>query len=239
MRKNSTNKKMIRDSDIIYEDNHLIAVNKKAGQIVQGDKTGDTPLSELVKDYIKNKYNKSGNVFLGIPHRLDRPVSGVVIFAKTSKALTRMNEIFKNKKAKKYYRAIVSVPPPKDKDTLEGYIYRNTKKNKSFVKPNHEIDTKFASLSYTLLQKSKKYFLLEIELHTGRHHQIRCQLADIGCQIRGDIKYGFTRPNKNRGINLHAVRLCFIHPVSQKNITITAPSPNENIWKIFYEQEGL
>ncbi len=224
---------MLTDTDILYEDNHLIAVNKKARQIVQGDKTGDLPLSALVKTYIKKKYHKLGEVYIGVPHRLDRPVSGVIIFAKTSKALTRLNELFKNKTVTKKYYAIIDKHPPKKEDKLEGYIYRDTKKNKSFVKKKNESDTKFASLSYKLISKSEKFFLLEIDLHTGRHHQIRCQLADIGCPIRGDLKYGYQRANKNMGINLHAIELSFIHPVKKELITINAPLPEENIWKVF------
>ncbi|MDD4148958.1 MAG: RluA family pseudouridine synthase [Bacteroidales bacterium] len=224
---------MLSDEDILYEDNHLIAVNKKAGQIVQGDKTGDLPLSALVKEYIKRKYNKPGEVYLGVPHRLDRPVSGVIIFAKTSKALTRINELFKNKSITKKYYAIIATRPQKKEDKLEGYIYRNTKQNKSYVKTKNDPDTKFASLSYKLMSKSEKFFLLEINLHTGRHHQIRCQLADIGCPIRGDLKYGYLHANKNYGINLHAIELSFIHPVKKELITITAPLPDENIWKVF------
>jgi 23S rRNA pseudouridine1911/1915/1917 synthase len=224
---------MLYDSDIIYEDNHLIAVNKKAGQIVQGDKTGDIPLSEHVKNWIKNKYDKPGMVYLGVPHRLDRPVSGVVLFAKTSKALSRVNELFKHKFAKKKYHAIVANMPPKTEDTLEGYIFRNTKKNKSFVRKNADPDTKFASLSYKLIGKSEKYYLLEIDLHTGRHHQIRCQLADMGCPIRGDLKYGYPRTNRNGDINLHAVELSFEHPVKNEPVIIKATYPDENIWKVF------
>ncbi|MDD2387007.1 MAG: RluA family pseudouridine synthase [Bacteroidales bacterium] len=224
---------MLIDADILYEDNHLIAVNKKVRQIVQGDKTGDLPLSALVKEYIKKKYHKPGEVYIGVPHRLDRPVSGVIIFAKTSKALIRLNELFKNKTVTKKYYAIVDKHPPKKEDKLEGYIYRDTKKNKSFVRQKNEPDTKFASLSYKLINSSEKFFLLEIDLHTGRHHQIRCQLADIGCPIRGDLKYGYQRANKNMGINLHAIELSFIHPVKKELITINAPLPEENIWKVF------
>ncbi|MDD2634266.1 MAG: RluA family pseudouridine synthase [Bacteroidales bacterium] len=224
---------MLVDADILYEDNHLIAVNKKAKQIVQGDKTGDIPLSDLVKKYIKKKYHKPGDVYIGVPHRLDRPVSGVIIFAKTSKALTRLNELFKNKTVTKKYYAIVATCPPKTEDSLNGYIYRNTKQNKSYVKTRNDAETKFASLSYKLINKSNKFFLLEINLHTGRHHQIRCQLADIGCPIRGDLKYGYLHANKNLGINLHAIELSFIHPVKKELITITAPLPEENIWKVF------
>ncbi len=224
---------MITSKEIIYEDNHLIVINKKVGQIVQGDKTGDVPLSELTKNYIKNKYNKPGNVFLGVPHRLDRPVSGIVVFAKTSKALKRLNELFKTKKINKYYRAIVSNPPLNVSGDLEGYIYRDTKKNKSFVRKKDSSNTKFASLSYELLATSERYYLLSIDLHTGRHHQIRCQLADMGCPIRGDLKYGYPRSNKNGGINLHAYKICFEHPVKKIQMELKADFPDENIWKIF------
>ena len=219
--------------DIIYEDNHIIAVNKKAGQIVQGDKTGDIPLSEIVKDWIKKKYNKPGDVYLGVPHRLDRPVSGVIIFAKTSKALTRLNAMFKEKQAKKKYWAICSTKPPKDKDRLENHISRNTKQNKSYIQLKPSENTKFAILEYKLLSKSDRLFLIEVDLHTGRHHQIRCQLANIGCAIRGDLKYGYPRSNKNAGINLHAVEISFIHPVKKEAITIKAELPDEKVWTIF------
>ena len=219
--------------EILYEDNHIIAINKKSGQIVQGDKTGDIPLSELIKEYIKEKYNKQGNVFLGVPHRLDRPVSGVTVFARTSKALTRLNEIFKTKQAQKTYLAICANKPPKDSDRLTNHIYRNTKQNKSYVKETESADTKLAILDYKLIAQSERYFLLEINLHTGRHHQIRTQLANIGCPIRGDLKYGYPRSNSDGGINLHAVELAFVHPVSKETIKITAPLPDEKIWKIF------
>ncbi len=219
--------------EIIYEDNHIIAVNKKAGQIVQGDKTGDKPLSEIVKSWIKDKYNKPGDVYLGVPHRLDRPVSGVIIFAKTSKALTRLNEMFRDKKAQKTYWAICSTRPPMESGVLEGYIFRNTKKNKSDVREKESPDTKFASLDYKLLEKSERLFLLEVNLHTGRHHQIRCQLANMGCPIRGDLKYGYPRANKNAGINLHAAQISFIHPVKKEPIVIKAQVPNEKVWEAF------
>lgn len=219
--------------EIIYEDNHIIAVNKKAGQIVQGDKTGDIPLSDLVKKYIKEKYNKPGEVFLGVPHRLDRPVSGVVLFARTSKALTRLNEMFKTKETKKTYHAIVASPPPAEEGRLIGNIYRNTKQNKSYVLDKESDRTKTAILDYKTLAKSEKYFLLEINLITGRHHQIRCQLAHMGCPIRGDIKYGYHRSNDNGGINLHSVKINFTHPVQKVPLEIIADYPNERIWKIF------
>ncbi len=219
--------------EVLYEDNHIIAVNKKSGHIVQGDKTGDIPLSEIVKQYIKEKYNKPGEVFLGVTHRLDRPVSGVILFARTSKALTRLNELFKTKEAKKTYLAICANKPPKDSDRLTGNIFRNTKQNKSYVRDKESAETKLAILDYKLVAKSEKYYLLSINLHTGRHHQIRCQLADIGCPIRGDLKYGYARSNANGGINLHASEISFIHPVTKEAITIKAPTPDEKIWKIF------
>ncbi|MDR2009550.1 MAG: RluA family pseudouridine synthase [Bacteroidales bacterium] len=219
--------------EILYEDNHIIAVNKRAGQIVQGDKTGDMPLSEIVKSYIKKKYNKPGEVFLGVPHRLDRPVSGVILFAKTSKALTRLNEMFKKKETKKIYRAITANPPPKEYDKLTNHIQRNTKQNKSYIREKENADTKLAILEYKLISSSEKYFLLEINLHTGRHHQIRCQLSHIGCPIRGDLKYGFPRSNSNGGINLHAIEISLIHPVKKEPLTIKAPLPNDSIWNIF------
>jgi len=219
--------------EILFEDNHIIAVNKKSGQIVQGDKTGDVPLSEIVKQYIKVKYNKPGDVFIGVPHRLDRPVSGVVLFARTSKSLTRLNEIFKSKDAKKTYYAICSEQPPKESDRLINYILRNTKQNKSYISDQQTENTKQAILDYKLVAKSEKYSLLEINLLTGRHHQIRCQLANIGCPIRGDLKYGYKRSNENGGINLHAAEIEFIHPVRKEKIVIKAPFPDEKIWKIF------
>ncbi len=219
--------------EILYEDNHIIAVNKKAGQIVQGDKTGDIPLSETVKQYIKQKYNKPGEVYIGVTHRLDRPVSGVILFARTSKALTRLNELFRTKEAKKTYLAICSNKPPKDSDRLTGNIFRNTKQNKSYMREKESAETKSAILDYKVIAKSERYYLLQINLHTGRHHQIRCQLAHMGCPIRGDLKYGYVRSNDNGGINLHASEISFIHPVKKELLTIKAPLPDEKIWKIF------
>ena len=222
-----------QEIEILYEDNHIIAVNKRAGQIVQGDNTGDKPLSDILKSYIKERDHKPGNVFLGVPHRIDRPVSGVVLFAKTSKALTRLSELFRTKDARKTYLAVVGSKPPKDSDTLVDYIYRNVKQNKSYVVDENHPDSKRSSLSYKVVGHSERYYLLEIDLHTGRHHQIRCQLANIGCPIRGDLKYGYPRSNKNGGINLHAARIRFTHPVKKEEIVIEAPFPDENIWKIF------
>ena len=218
---------------IIYEDNHLIALNKRAGQIVQGDKTGDTPLCDLIKEYIKQRDNKPGNVFCGVIHRLDRPVSGVVVFAKTSKALSRMNELVKTRQFHKTYWAIVRQQPPQPQATLHDYLLRNEQKNKSFVVSSITANAKEAILDYQLLATSKGgYHLLEIHLHTGRHHQIRCQLAHIGCPIRGDLKYGYPRSNPDGSISLHAHSLTFIHPVSHEEIIITAPWPAADIFEM-------
>lgn len=217
---------------ILYEDNHIIAVNKTCSEIVQGDKTGDEPLSETLKQYIKEKYHKPGEVFLGVTHRLDRPVSGVVLFARTSKALSRLNEMFKNQEIKKTYWAIVKNAPPQPEGRLEHYLLRNEKQNKSFAYDKPVPDSKKAILSYKLIAKSDVYFLLEINLETGRHHQIRCQLAKMGCPIKGDLKYGFARSNANGGISLHARHIAFIHPVSGLSIDLTAPVPDDDkLWK--------
>ena len=223
---------------VLYEDNHIIAVNKKISDIVQADKTGDTPLSEEVKAYIKKKYNKPGDVFLGIPHRVDRPVSGVVIFARTSKALTRLNKMFQEheKEITKIYWAIVGNLPEEDHAILTHYLVRDTEKNKSHAYNQPKSGSKEAKLEYKLLGSSQRYYLLEVKLYTGRHHQIRCQLAKIGCPIKGDLKYGFPRSNENGGICLHARSISFKHPVSQEMITITAKPPLEdNLWKVFYD----
>lgn len=224
--------------EVLYEDNHIIAVNKKISDIVQADKTGDTPLSEEVKAYIKKKYNKPGDVFLGIPHRVDRPVSGVVIFARTSKALTRLNKMFQEheKEITKIYWAIVGNLPEEDHAILIHYLVRDTEKNKSHAYNQPKSGSKEAKLEYKLLGSSQRYYLLEVKLYTGRHHQIRCQLAKIGCPIKGDLKYGFPRSNENGGICLHARSISFKHPVSQEMITITAKPPLEdNLWKVFYD----
>ncbi|WP_282143948.1 RluA family pseudouridine synthase [Cellulophaga baltica] len=215
---------------VIYEDNHLIAINKRPGDIVQGDKTGDVPLSDVVKEYIKIKYNKPGNVYLGVAHRLDRPTSGIVVFAKTSKALPRLNKLFAEKDAKKTYWAVVKNQPPKQKDLLTHWLKRNTKQNKSYANTKEVPESKKAILSYTVANKLDNYFLLEIDLHTGRHHQIRAQLTAIGCVIKGDLKYGADRSNKDGSIHLHARKLSFIHPVKKEAITILAEPPNEPIW---------
>ena len=220
---------------VLYEDNHIIAVSKTCHEIVQGDKTGDTPLSETVKAYIKEKYQKPGEVFLGVTHRLDRPTTGVVLFARTSKALTRLNEMFKSHdKIRKTYWAIVESEAVRrygyEAMRLENYLLRNEKQNKSFVVKPGTKEAKYAALSYKVVAQSERYTLLEINLETGRHHQIRCQLAAIGCPIRGDLKYGAKRSNPDGGISLHARKIEFVHPVSKLPIAITAPVPNDTLW---------
>lgn len=217
---------------ILYEDNHLIAVRKRVGDIVQGDKTGDVPLSDMVKNFLKDKYQKPGNVYLGVVHRLDRPVSGVVLFAKTSKALPRLNKMFaEHKGVKKTYLAIVANKPPQPQGTLTHWLTRNEKQNTARAYDREVPGSKKAVLDYRLIAQSERYFLLEIELHTGRHHQIRCQLSKIGCPIRGDLKYGAPRSNPDGGISLHAWRLELEHPVSHQNIVIEAPLPEERLWQ--------
>ena len=215
---------------VLYEDNHLIVVNKTCSEIVQGDKTGDTPLSEIVKQWLKEKYNKPGNVFTGVVHRLDRPVSGAVVFAKTSKMLERMNALFRLGEVKKIYWAVVKNRPPQTGGELVHYLVRNEKQNKSYAYDSEKQGAQKAILSYQLLAQSESYFLLEIELKTGRHHQIRCQLAKIGCPIKGDLKYGFDRSNKDGGISLHSRKISFIHPVSKEPVAITAPVPDDKLW---------
>ncbi len=217
--------------EVIYEDNHLIAVNKTCREIVQGDKTGDQPLSEMLKAWLKKKYAKPGNVFIGVAHRLDRPVSGVVLFAKTSKALARLNTMFRDGKVKKTYWAIVKNRPPKDEDEVVNWLVRNENQNKSFAFDNERPGAKKAILHYRLVAASDRYFLLEIDLKTGRHHQIRCQLAHLGCPIRGDLKYGYPRSNRDGGISLHARSASFVHPVSQLPVQIVAPVPNDPLWR--------
>ena len=215
--------------EVLYEDNHIIAVNKKSGDIVQGDKTGDAPLSDFVKAYIKKKYNKPGEVFLGTIHRLDRPTSGVVLYARTSKALSRMNEQFREKQVQKTYWAVVDNSPPNTSGTLENYLQKNQKQNKSYITKNEA--GKHAVLDYKLLKKLDNFFHLEIQPKTGRHHQIRVQLAHIGSIIKGDLKYGAKRSNKDASIHLLAQKLEFIHPVTKENISIVAPTPiNDGIW---------
>ena len=229
---------------ILYEDNHIIAVSKTCHEIVQGDKTGDTPLSEMVKAYIKEKYQKPGEVFLGVTHRLDRPTTGVVLFARTSKALTRLNAMFQSHELiRKTYWAIVEktengkVKGENDEAIrLEHYLWRNEKQNKSFVVKPGTKDAKRAVLSYRVIAQSDRYTLLEINLETGRHHQIRCQLAAIGCPIKGDLKYGAKRSNPDGGISLHARKIEFVHPVSKQPISITAPVPDDRLWHALEEQ---
>ncbi|WP_298366322.1 RluA family pseudouridine synthase [uncultured Lutibacter sp.] len=218
--------------NILFEDNHLIVVNKQSGDIVQGDKTGDKPLSEIVKEYIKNKYNKPGNVFLGVVHRLDRPTTGIIVFARTSKSLERFNKMLRDKTVNKTYWAIVKQKPKKKQDTLIGYLRKNPKNNKSTSYSSEIEGSKKAILHYKILKSLDNYHLLEVDLETGRHHQIRCQLASIGCPIKGDLKYGFNRSNKDASIHLHARKIKFTHPVSKEEIEITAPTPNEVIWNL-------
>lgn len=219
--------------EVLYEDNHIIIVNKAPSEIVQGDKTGDKPLCDIVKEYLKEKYNKPGNVFCGVVHRLDRPVSGVVVFAKTSKALARLNDMFREKDVQKTYWAIVASRPPHDKAVLENYLVRNEKMNKSFAYDREVPSSKRAVLDYELIAHSERYFLLEVHLHTGRHHQIRCQLAKMGCPIRGDLKYGAKRSNPDGSISLHARSVRFIHPVSKQEIYVEAPVPQDRLWQSF------
>lgn len=222
---------------VIYEDNHIIAVSKTCREIVQGDKTGDTPLSELVKAYIKQAYNKPGEVFLGVTHRLDRPTSGVVLFARTSKALARLNDMFKShEQIRKTYWAIVEGVPAKREDHLEDYLVRNEKLNKSFIAKPGAKDAKLAKMSYRVIAQGDRYSLLEVNLETGRHHQIRCQLAAIGCPIKGDLKYGARRSNPDGGISLHARKIEFVHPVSHADICITADVPEDNLWHALEEK---
>nr|WP_321262104.1 RluA family pseudouridine synthase [uncultured Sphaerochaeta sp.] len=221
---------------ILYEDNHLIVVNKRGGELVQGDKTGDKTLADLVKEYLKVTYEKKGNVYLGVPHRLDRPTSGLVIFAKTEKALVRMNELFKGNTVKKTYWAIVDKVPNDTEGTLLHYIIRDTKANKSVALPVERQKGKLAKMDYRLIAVSKTYFLLEVLLHTGRHHQIRAQLAAIGLHIKGDLKYGFPRSNPDGGICLHARSISFVHPVRKEEITIVADPPQDTLWDAFLSQ---
>ncbi len=215
---------------VLFEDNHIIIVNKRAGDIVQGDKTGDKPLSDVVKEYIKDKYNKPGNVYLGTVHRLDRPTTGLVIFAKTSKALPRLNKLFLNKDIKKTYWAVVKNKPEKPENSLTHWLKKNPKNNKSKAHNNEVADSKKAILHYKTIKTLDNYYVLEVNLETGRHHQIRVQLAAIGCPIKGDLKYGFDRSNKDASISLHARHIKFTHPVKNDIIAIHAPLPNDAIW---------
>ena len=219
--------------DVLYEDNHIIVVNKHSGEIVQGDKTGDKPLSDIVKDYIKEKYAKPGNVFLGVVHRLDRPVSGVVVFARTSKALTRLNETFRNSEVKKTYWAIVQDCPAKPEGKLTNWIVRKEAQNKSFAYDKEVPNSKKAILAYKVIAHSDRYHLIEVTLITGRHHQIRCQLSHMGCPIKGDLKYGAKRSNPDGSISLMARSVAFTHPVSKEHIEVKAPMPDDNLWKAF------
>lgn len=231
MRKNSI------EQDVLYEDNHLIILNKRPSDIVQGDKTGDEPLSEVLKHYIGQKYNKPGEVFLGVVHRLDRPVSGALIFARTSKALTRLNNMLRDGEIHKTYWAVVKNQPPIPQDHLIQYLTRNPEKNKSFVHDKPVAGSQKAELKYRVISQSDGYYLLEIILLTGRHHQIRAQLAAMGCPVKGDLKYGFPRSNKGGFIHLHARTIEFVHPVKKENIKITAPPPDDKLWNFFSSGE--
>jgi len=221
------------DLEILYEDNHLIFINKHCGEIVQPDPSGDPALEDRVKEYIKVKLNKPGNAFLGVAHRIDRPVSGVVMFARTSKALARINEMFKEKTIKKTYWAIVKIKPESDSGTLQQYLVRNSKQNKSYIYKKEVPVSKLAILHYKIIAASNTYYLLEIDLETGRHHQIRAQLAAMGSPIRGDLKYGFDRSNPDGGINLHARSIELFHPVTKEKIEIIAQPPKDKLWEVF------
>jgi 23S rRNA pseudouridine1911/1915/1917 synthase len=215
---------------VLFEDNHIVIVNKRSGDITQGDKTGDKPLSDVVKEYIKKKYDKAGNVFLGVVHRLDRPTSGVIIFARTSKALERLNKMLRDKIISKTYWAVIKNHPEKEKNTLINYLKKNPKNNKSSVYTKEITDSKKAILHYNVIKKLDNYSLVEIDLETGRHHQIRAQLSFIGFPIKGDLKYGFNRSNKDGSIHLHARKIEFVHPVTKEQISVIAPTPKEVIW---------
>lgn len=219
--------------EVLYEDNHIIIVNKRSSDLVQGDGTGDEPLDDIVRAYIKEKYNKPGDVFLGVVHRLDRPVSGCVVYARTSKALTRLSELFRSREVKKTYWAIVTDRPPAEEGTQTNWLKKNEKQNKSYVYEKEVKGSKLAELSYRILGRSERYYLVEVDLHTGRHHQIRAQLAAAGCPIKGDLKYGAKRSNEGGGISLHSRRISFIHPVKNEEIRVEAPLPDDRIWKLF------
>jgi 23S rRNA pseudouridine1911/1915/1917 synthase len=223
--------------EVLFEDNHLIAVYKKPSDLSQKDKTGDSSLDSEVKKYIADKYNKPGEVFLGVVHRLDRPVGGVMLFARTSKALERLNEIFRTREVKKTYLAIVGERPPEDEAVLTHFLKKNEKQNKTYVYDTEIKGSKSASLTYRLAGRSDRYFLLEIELHSGRHHQIRAQLAKIGCPVKGDLKYGYPRSNDDRSISLFARRLEFIHPVKKEKVSVTAHFPKGDVWKLFINSD--
>lgn len=222
--------------EVLHEDNHTIVINKKPSDIVQGDKTGDIPMTEAVKEYLREKYNKPGNVFCGLVHRLDRPTSGALVFARTSKALERLNKQFRDKSTEKIYWAVVENKPSESSARLEAYLKKNEQKNKSYVVDESVVGSKKAILSYKLKAQSDNYYLLEISLETGRHHQIRCQLASIGCPIKGDLKYGARRSNKDGSIHLHARMLSYDHPTTSERVHVTAPVPNEPLWQ-FFEKE--
>ncbi len=228
---------LMTTDQILYEDNHIIAINKANGEIVQGDKTGDTPVTEKIKDFLKEKYNKPGNVFLGLPHRLDRPTSGALVLAKTSKVLPRLNKLFQEKGlVKKIYWAVVDKVPPRPEDTLEHYLIKNEEQNRSYAYIEKREGAKYASLHYKHIASINNYHLLEIELHTGRHHQIRVQLRQLKVYIKGDLKYGFPRSNKDGGISLHARSLEFVHPVKKEAVKIVAPPPEDVVWDAFMDQ---
>lgn len=224
------------DLEVLYEDNHLIVINKRASEIVQGDKTGDEPLVEKVREYIRHKYEKPGNVFCGLVHRLDRPTSGVLVFARTSKSLERMNKLFAEQHPDKTYWAVVEKAPKQPNGALKHYLTRNEKQNKSYASDVAKTGSKEARLSYKQLLQSDRYTLLEIALETGRHHQIRAQLATIGCVIKGDLKYGAKRSNPDGSIHLHARSLRFKHPTREEEITIVAPVPAEPLWQWFQQK---
>lgn len=222
--------------EVLHLDNHTIVINKKSSDIVQGDKTGDEPLVDKVKTFLKEEFNKPGNVFCGVVHRLDRPTSGAIVFARTSKSLSRLNEQFREKTTKKVYWAVVENKPAKKYGKLVHYLKKNEKQNKSYASENETPGSKKAILSYKLISSSDKYHLLEIELETGRHHQIRCQLGTIGCIIKGDVKYGAKRSNKDASIHLHARKLSFIHPTTKEEVKVVAPVPKEPLWEFFEEK---
>ncbi len=222
-------------AEILYEDNHIIAVYKRSSDLAQGDKTGDIPLEVEIKKYLAEKYKKPGEVFLGIVHRLDRPVSGIMLFARTSKALSRLNEMFKTKQVKKTYLAIVKERPPEDEATITHFLKKNESQNKTYVYDHEVKGSKEGSLTYRLKGRSEKYYLIEVDLHSGRHHQIRAQLAKIGCPIKGDLKYGFARSNEDGGISLFARKLEFIHPVKKEPVTIIGHFPEGDIWSVFMD----
>jgi 23S rRNA pseudouridine1911/1915/1917 synthase len=222
-------------AEILYEDNHLIAVYKKSSDLAQGDKTGDISLDTEIKKYLAEKYKKPGEVFLGVVHRLDRPVSGVILFARTSKALVRFNEMFRTKQVKKIYLAIVKERPPEDEATITHFLKKNEQQNKSYVYDSEVKGSKEASLTYRLKGRSERYYLLEVELHSGRHHQIRAQLAKIGCPVKGDLKYGYPRSNEDGSISLFARKLEFIHPVKKEPVSIIAHFPEGDIWSVFMD----